>query len=282
MEPILYLLIVLSLLLTPALGQKNVSATAADPKEFIGEYIYSSGFTGAFFKLLDDGKYEYTTFSDCCDSVWGESGTYSLSDNLVHFVVTRKTLNGYNLLDPEQAAEAYRRLSGPKRADLPARVIQTEHDMQIVRWGERIYLLDPDRVQLFAAAINFGIEPRRAIIHRNYLTTRFFLRRGDESKGVVGKPTLGEPWISYLQDSPIEAAITKIGSENREKIYTVNKGSADGLKAGMYLIGENTTPDYDNLLLVVSVEEGSARLKSVAIYRAANYQPGDILIANRR
>lgn len=277
-KPILSLPIIFALLLTPALAQDNIPTTASDPKEFIGEYIYSNGFVGAFFKILDDGKYEYSTFSDCCDPVWSESGRYALRDNLLHFNITRKTLNEYNLLDPKQATEAYRKLVDHKGVDLPARVTQTEHDMQIVRWGGRIYILDPDRMQLFTAAVNFGIEPRRAIIHRNYLTTRFFLRRGDEDKAVVGKPMLPEPWISYLHDSPIKAAITKTESENKGKIYTVNTGSTDGLKVGMYLIGENTKPDFDNLLLVISVEQGSARLKSVAIFRAANYQVGSILI----
>jgi hypothetical protein len=35
---------------------------------------------------------------------------------------------------------------------------------------------------------------------------------------------------------------------------------------------------YDNFLRVISVEEGSATLKSSAIFRAADYQPGDTLI----
>jgi hypothetical protein len=58
----------------------------------------------------------------------------------------------------------------------------------------------------------------------------------------------------------------------------LNKGSADGVKVGMFLIGENTAPDYDNLLKVIAVEEGSATLKGSAIFRAANYQPDDTLI----
>lgn len=279
MKRILYLPIVFALFLTPALAQNNIPAAAAsDAKDFIGEYIYSNGYVGAFFKIIGDGKYEYTTFSDCCDPVWRESGSYALRGNLLHFKITTKTLNDYNLLDPKQATEAYRKLYDHRGADVKASEIQTEYDMQIVTWGGRIYLLEPDRIHLFTAAVNFGVEPRQGTINSNYLTTRFFLRRGDEDKAAIGKPMLPEPWLSYLHDSPIKAAVTRIELQNQEKIYTVNKGSADGLKVGMSLIGENMKPDYDNLLLVISVEEGSATVKSSAIFRAANYQLGNTLI----
>jgi hypothetical protein len=278
MKPILYLPIIFALVLTPALAQNNISKVApSDPKDFIGEYIYSSGYVGAFFKINGDGEYEYATFSDCCDPVWRESGSYVLGDNVVHFKVTTKTLNDYNLLDPKQATEAYQKLYH-KDADFKPSEVQTEYDMQIVAWGARIYLLEPEKIHLFTAAVNFGIEPRQGIISSNYLTTRFFLRMGDENKAVIGEPMLPEPWISYLHHSPIEASVTRIELQNQKKIYTVNKGSTDGVKVGMFLIGENTQPDYDNLLLVISVEEGSATLKSSAIFHAAKYQLGDTLI----
>ena len=75
------------------------------------------------------------SFSDCCDPVWRESGSYSLRGNLFQFKIATKTLNEYNLLDPRQAAEAYRKLYIHKDADVKASEIQTEYDMQIVTWG---------------------------------------------------------------------------------------------------------------------------------------------------
>lgn len=279
MKRILYLPIIFFLLISPGLAQNNIPAVAPpNPKEIVGEYVYSSGYVGAIFKIMEDGKYEYITFSDCCDPVWEESGTYALRDNLLHFKITKKTLNQYNLLDPKQRIEAYRKLYQYKGSDLPAEVIRTEYEMQVVRWGGRIYLLDLDKINLFTAAVNFGIEPRQRIINGNYLTTRFFLRRGDSEKAVAGNPDLPEPWNSYLHDTPIKAVVTKVESDNKKKIYTVNKGRADRLNVGMLLVGENTKPFYDNLLLVISVEEGSAKLESQTLYRAVNYQAGDTLI----
>ena len=199
-------------------------------------------------------------------------------DNLLHLRITAMTLNKYNLLDPKQAAEAYRRLYGNKEADVQANEIQTEYDMQIVRWGERIYLIMPNWLNRFTAAVNLGIEPRQRILNSHDLTTRCFLRRGDENKAVVGKPELPEPWISYLKDSQIRAAVTKVELQNQQKTYTVDKGTVDGVKIGMFLVGENTKPDHDNLLFVISVEKSSATLKSTTISRAPAYQPGNILI----
>jgi hypothetical protein len=194
---------------------------------------------------------------------------------LIHFKIRTKTVKGYNLLDPKQASEAYRKLYD---RDVRAGEIQTEYDMQFVRWGGRIYLLEPDRMPFFTAAVNFGVEPRQGIINSNYLTTSFFLRRGDEHKTVVGKPMLPERWMSYLHDSPIKATVTKFEIQKKERIYTVNKGSVDGVKVGMVLVGENTEPDYDNLLMVISAEKDSATLKSSAIFRAANYEVGNTLV----
>jgi hypothetical protein len=279
MKRVLFLPIIVASFLTPSLAQKSVpEKPASDTQALIGEYIYSSGFVGAYIKILSDGRYEYFTFSDCCDPVWRELGSYVLTDNLLHFKITTKTLNDYNMLDPKQATEGYRAVYKREYADARASEIRTEYDMYIVRWGERTYLLEPDRLPLFAAAVNFGIEPRQGIMNRNYLTTHFFLRFGDMDKAVVGKPELPEPWSSFVNASPIKAAVTKVESQDKQRVYTVNKGTADGVKVGMYFVGENTEPDYDNLLLVILTEEGSATLKSSPIFRAANYQLGSILI----
>ena len=278
MKRISYLPIVFALFLISASAQSNNSVTVTpNQKDFVGSYIYSSGFVGASYKITDDGKFEYSTFSDCCDPVWREIGNYALKDNQLHFKVSKKILNNYDLLDPKQMTEAYRKLYDYKGADFQIKDIETEYDMQIVRWGERIYLLEPERLHLFTAAVNFGIEPRPRIINDNFLTTRFYLRGGDENKTVSGKPSLPEPLLPFLQDSPLKATITKIESQEKEKIYTINTGSKSGIKVGMSFVGENVEPDYDNLLWVISVEENSAKVKSLPIFRAFNYELKNVL-----
>lgn len=278
MKQVLHLSIILALLFSPALAQSNSSATVTpNLKEFVGQYVDSGGFVGASYKITDDGKFEYSTFSDCCDPVWREIGNYTLKDNQLHFKISKKTLNNYDLLDPKQATEAFRRLYNDKDADVQAGEIETEYDMQIVKWGERIYLIEPERLHLFAAAVNFGIEPRRGIMNDNFLTARFYLRRGDESKTASGKPSLPEPLLPFLQDSPLKTSITKIEAQEKEKIYTINKGSANGIKVGMSLVGENVEPEYNNLLWVISVDENSAKAKSFHILRGFDYQLNNVL-----
>ena len=209
MKRILSWPIIFTLLLSHVRAQNKIPAVAAsDPKELVGTYTYSSGFVSAVYEISADGKFRYYTGSDCCDPVWKELGSYSLAGNLLHFKVTTKTLNNYDVLDQKKAIEAYRKVYDRKGADVPPHVSQAEYDMQIVRWGERIYLVDPEKINLFAASVNFGIEPREGIISRNHLASRLFLRVGDQDKGVTGKPNLPEPWLSHLQDSPVMEAST--------------------------------------------------------------------------
>lgn len=108
MKRVFSLPLIFALFLTAALAQNNTPTAAAfDVKELAGEYIYSTGFVGSSFTLSKDGSFVYGTFSDCCDPVWRDAGSYTVKDNFMHFKVTQKTLNGYDLLDPKQATEAY-------------------------------------------------------------------------------------------------------------------------------------------------------------------------------
>lgn len=271
---ILYLLIFLVLAFASVSAQSNVSENIADnTKEVVGEYVYSSGFVGAIYKITADGKFEYSTFSDCCDPVLKEFGTYILKDNQLHFKISQKTLNDYNLLDSKQATEAFRKLYHYKGEEIKTEAIEKEYVMQVVKWGERYYLIKPEKLHLFTAAVNLGIEPRWNVINRNYLTTEFFLRADGEKKITSGKPLLPEPFASSLLNISIKAKIIKIDSTDKEKIYTVNKGSKSGIKIGMALIEVNAEPDDYDFLWVISVDENSAKIQSNnSISRVRDYQ----------
>jgi|SRR5215813_12997870 len=98
--------ILLTWFLAPALAQNSTPPTAAfDTRELIGIYVYNTGFVGASYVILSDGKYEYGTFSDCCDPGLFESGSYALRDNVLHFKGTTKTLNRQNFVDPETQSQ---------------------------------------------------------------------------------------------------------------------------------------------------------------------------------
>lgn len=246
-------------------------------KDLAGTYVYSSGFVGASFSLKGDGSYEYRTFSDCCDPVWKQVGTYTIKENVVHFKIIQYTLNQYNLFEPKERKEALVKLYREKEEDIKDEKVETENEMHIVRWGERLYLLNYTDLYKFTAAVNLGVEPRAGIIHRDFLSTFFYLRSSDESKIVSGKPILPKEWISYILDSPLTAKITKIEGEKRERKFTINKGSQDGLKVGMCFIGENTKIDYENLVWVTSVEKHSAKLEDLSLIYPPDYKIGDIL-----
>lgn len=246
-------------------------------KDLSGEYVYSSGFVGARFTLTEDGKYEYQTFSDCCDSVWREVGSYQPVGNLIHFDILQHTLNKYNLLDPKEKTEALRTLYDYKGEDIKADEIKTTHELQIIRWGERLYLIDKQILYLFAAAVNLGVEPRKSIINNDFLTTNFFLKRGDEVKPIIGKPELSSEWNSYILEFPIKVSITKVVEGKTERKYSIDKGSLDGVKVGMCFIGENAEVEYSNLLWVVSVEEHTAKLQDQSILYPPDYKVGENL-----
>lgn len=265
--PILFFLFVIN-----AFSQANFTL-----KDLAGTYVFSTGFVGANFSLKDDGSYEYRTFSDCCDPVWKKVGTYTIKENIVHFKIIQYTLNQYNLFDPKERKEAFIKLYREKEEDIKDEKIETEREMHIVKWGERIYLIDYDYLHNFAAAVNLGIEPRNDIIHRDFLTTNFYLRRGDEGKVVNGKPNLPVEWLPYILDSPITAKITKVEREKRERKFTINKGSNDGLKVGMCFVGENVKIEYSNLMWVTSVEEHSAKVEDRSLLYPPDYKIGDIL-----
>ena len=101
-----------------------------------------------------------------------------------------------------------------------------------VLWGERHYLIPPDRVVDFTNAINAGFEPR------NGLHGRFLLKDGDELKAARGKPKIPQEYSAYLLEHPIEAEISSVKEsrvEDSERITNIvlNVGTAQGVKQGM-------------------------------------------------
>lgn len=259
------------LLLTMVSSSISVGQLSEAPKDssttIDGKYIYSTGFVGATYKL-SKGKLEFNTFSDCCDPVWRESGTYVLIEDKLHFKIDAKTLNGRNMLDAAEATKALQEIYNDKQEVRPKEII-TEYEMQVVRWGKRIYLVRPWELPYFAVAVNFKIEPRHSVISRSRLSHRFFLRLQDENEAVDGLPNLPEPLRSYLALKLVKAKVTKIDLRDEERLYTIDKGKSDGLAVGMPLVSEDSNPGLDDILSVISVDENSAVLMSMSstIYR---------------
>ncbi|MGL6197044.1 MAG: hypothetical protein ACRC2T_19705 [Thermoguttaceae bacterium] len=64
-----------------------------------------------------------------------------------------------------------------------------------IRWNDRHYLIQVDKIDEFCDAINAGFEPRDEKLGR------FFLKTGDENKKTTGFPELPEKYTPLLHDN---------------------------------------------------------------------------------
>lgn len=121
-----------------------------------------------------------------------------------------------------------------------------------VPWGERLYLVEDERILEFCNAINQGQEPRRKVHGMVYL------RRGDEKKPVSGRPVLPKVWRDYLLETPLEGkVIDALGNRG-----VVNLGKKHGLKVGMVLTDRADENRPYVQLRVTEVMEESAKVET--------------------
>jgi hypothetical protein len=129
-----------------------------------------------------------------------------------------------------------------------------------VRWGQRHYLIAVDRIVDFTNAINAGTEPGSLFGGRS---GRFLLRRGDESRAVVGRPSLPNEFLSYILAQPIKAKVSSVEQARVERsrritYVRIDMGSAEGIKQGMELYVHTPSRIFDTAI-ITSVSEHSAR-----------------------
>jgi len=153
-----------------------------------------------------------------------------------------------------------------------------------VPWGERLYLIEGNRVVEFCNAVNAGDEPRNEA-HRPFL-----LRENDWSKKVTGIPSLPKRWSDkYLLKSPINCLVRSVGDYSKDVVVpeypytkgklngiriTTNAGEKTGLRAGMTLFPQgpavqcigyvlSTTHSSSDVLISQYVESESKMKKSL-------------------
>lgn len=135
-----------------------------------------------------------------------------------------------------------------------------------LRWGGRLYLIEPERIVSFANAINAGREPRTAA------QGVFYLRAGDWDKPVTGWPKLPEAYRDYLLAKPVEAEVLHIVGD--ERIVELAAGRRQGLLAGMKLASRGTEEDdFFCKLTIVSVRNDSSTAESS--WECSNLEVGD-------
>lgn len=168
---------------------------------YVGKYFCGDGL--GFNQSLEikfDGHYEY--------ALQGCLGKYSK-----HIGRIKLEENGSVVLDGKGLAE-------PKI-------------LKPIRWGSRLYLMEPSHYLEFCNDINEKLEPRKDE-HGSA-----FLRAGDEKKVVSGLPEVPTEWLNHLLKHRVEGKIIQVFGQTA----TINVGSLSGLRPGMRLTawGRNGT-----------------------------------------
>lgn len=118
-----------------------------------------------------------------------------------------------------------------------------------VPWGDRVYLIPPQRMIEFCCEINAKKEPRKKAYGS------FFLRREDWKKPVEGKPKLPEKYMPYLLDKPVDAKIISLGESQSHGPFVSTKvvldqGKNAGLLPKMQLAVRKPNSVYEKIVLI--------------------------------
>jgi len=117
---------------------------------------------------------------------------------------------------------------------------------QPIRWGQRLYLIEDNRLAAFAATAGKSGRLRTNDVHGS-----FFVRTGsgDKLPAVSGAPDLPPQYLEFYEKGPIEAKVVAV---NPDRTVVLNHGTNARLRKGLMLASWG--PDYE----VVSVAETSA------------------------
>jgi hypothetical protein len=135
-----------------------------------------------------------------------------------------------------------------------------------VRWGDRLYLIEPERLVAFANAVNAGHEPRMKA------QGVFFLRSSDWNKPVTGGLRLPVMYRDYLLPRPVEVRVLRVldAEENLE----LSAGRRQGLLPGMKLRSRGVDDGRDSCKLTV-VEAGEETAVAKQNWVCDDLKPGD-------
>ncbi|HEV2608056.1 MAG TPA: hypothetical protein VGT79_08740 [Xanthomonadaceae bacterium] len=225
------------------------------PKEaWAGDYYQGDGL-GMNVRMLVSPVGVTTTWHGCLGLYGANEGSIRVdADNSLHF--------------------AFNKPNEDKFGGFPDQVIP-------VRWGERRYLIPPDRMKDFVEAINEGFEPRP----RSW--GRFLLVQGDEKKPVAGLPSLPEPYLHKIRDKAVTARIVDMkrlpdrtkdyeGTGMCDKVYRLDLHVNDN---GLLEPGDNLHvqwPERAYASLVVESAASSHAIGVVTVMESDCLKPEDI------
>ena len=162
-----------------------------------GEYHIGDALAGSTLELSPSGRFHYS-FSGCHSSSVSMDGSADISGGILRL----KPDNGMKFMD---------RL-GPR--------------MQPIRWGERMYLIQPESLEDFAREVELGREPEGAGFGVN-----FYRRDTDASKPIRGLPLTLRRW-GFEEGELIQVTL---GEPDQQGTFRLNRGSRHGLRASQRL-----------------------------------------------
>lgn len=107
-----------------------------------------------------------------------------------------------------------------------------------VRWGERRYMIQQDKMMGFVNAINHGLEPRERV------HGMFLLAQDDEDKAAEGLPDLPPAYLALIRRAPMRVRVVSIDGVDKKKgdqdcsytyRMTLDRGAADRFAPGAEL-----------------------------------------------
>ena len=231
----------------------SVTIVAQQRSDLVGSYVFRFEWGGKRLTLKKNGT--FAAGSSDCTGVTTQYGPYSVSNNVVRLKTVKLTRRSY---DSKKEYDLTKRKPRKEFLDTNEPFKPESWALQIMRWGERVYLLDEDNFGNLIEAINLGFEPRSVEGYSAFYGA-IYLREGDENKPAAVPPPLPAEFLRDLLPEPVVATILEIKTEGQHSIATIDRGSADGLREKMTLVPTIPTFDY-RAFWIKSIAEHSAQL----------------------
>jgi hypothetical protein len=208
----------------------SLSATAQQKNDLVGSYLFRFEWGGTRLTLNASGRFKEE--SSDCTGVTTSSGPYSISNATLRLTTSKITRRDNG---EKKEHDLTKRKERKKHLDTDEPFAPSTDELQVVRWGERVYLMSSKSFEDFIDGINLGFEPRQVDGYRA-LYGFILLREGDEGKPVNGPPPLPSDVLTSLLPAPVTATVLNTEGIENKIIATIDKGSDDGLRKGMSLV----------------------------------------------
>ena len=230
-------------------------STVGQQNDLIGSYLFRFEWGGERITVNPNGK--FISQSSDCTSVTTSSGSYTVVNDVLRLTTKKESLRSFS---DNKEHDLTKRKARKEYLDTDEPFKPYTRELQIVRWGPRVYLMDRRLLSKFIEAINLGFEPREVDGYRAYYGA-IFLREGDERKPIVGTPTLPEEFLRDLLPAPVIATVVQVDKTENNAIATIDRGSDDGLRKEMSLVTVGNESFFYETHWIISVEPHTAKVQ---------------------